>query len=78
MKTEKPMTLKLLLNEYREFLIATLEGKNPTAEEALRISLNTDDGKNQDGETERWENLNFPDITSRCCYLYPFGICRLM
>ena len=51
MKTEKPMTLKLYLTEYRDFLIATLEGKNPTAEEALRTSLNTDDGKNPDGET---------------------------
>jgi gliding motility-associated protein GldM len=58
----KANDLKALLTEYREFLIATLEGKNPTAEEALRKSLNTDDGKNPDGETERWENLNFQTL----------------
>ena len=62
MKMEKQMILKLCLSEYREFLITTLEGKNPTAEEALRTSLNTDDGKNKDGETERWENLNFQTL----------------
>jgi len=58
----KANDLKALLNEYREFLITVLEGKNPTAEEALRTSLNTDDGKNKDGETERWENLNFQTL----------------
>ena len=55
----KANDLKAVINEYREFLISTLEGKNPTAEEALRSSLNTEDGKNQSGERERWENLNF-------------------
>ncbi len=55
----KANDLKAVINEFREFLITTLEGKNPTAEEALRKSLNTDDGKNKSGEKERWENLNF-------------------
>ena len=55
----KANDLKALLSEYRDFLISTLEGKNPQAEEALRKSLNTDDGKNKSGEKERWENLNF-------------------
>src|SRR5512133_2993801 len=55
----KAYILKALLNEYRDFLITTLEGKNPAAEEALRKSLNTDDGKNKSGERERWENLSF-------------------
>src|SRR5512133_3022948 len=55
----KANDLKALLNEYRDFLITTLEGKNPSAEEALRKSLNTDDGKNKSGERERWENLSF-------------------
>ena len=41
----KANTLKALMNDYREFLIATLDGKNPSAEEALRVSLNTDDGR---------------------------------
>jgi gliding motility-associated protein GldM len=58
----KAGAMKALLNEYREFLITTLDGKNPTAENALRSSLNTDDSKNEDGETERWENLTFQTL----------------
>src|SRR4030042_6112547 len=55
----KAYTLKALLNEYREFLISTLEGKNPTSEESLRQMLNTDDAKNEDGEIKPWPNLIF-------------------
>jgi gliding motility-associated protein GldM len=55
----KANSLKALINEYRDFLITTLDGKNPNAENTLRSSLNTDDSKNEDGETERWENLTF-------------------
>jgi gliding motility-associated protein GldM len=55
----KAHTLKALMNDYREFLIATLDGKNPSAEEALRSSLNTDDGKDPDGQPSSWENLTF-------------------
>jgi len=58
----KANDLKALLSEYRDFLITTLEGKNPTVEEALKKSINTSDGKNEDGETERWENLNFQTL----------------
>ncbi|MCE5346850.1 MAG: gliding motility protein GldM [Bacteroidales bacterium] len=58
----KANDLKAVLNDYREFLITTLDGKNPSAEEALRKSLNTDDSKNEDGETERWENLTFQTL----------------
>jgi gliding motility-associated protein GldM len=58
----KANDLKALLAEYREFLISTLDGKNPTAEEALKTTLNTDDGKNKDGETEPWETLNFQTL----------------
>jgi gliding motility-associated protein GldM len=58
----KANDLKAVLSEYREFLITTLDGKNPSAEEALRKSLNTDDAKNKDGVTERWENLNFQTL----------------
>jgi gliding motility-associated protein GldM len=58
----KANDLKALLSEYRQFLIQTLDGKNPTAEEALKKSLNTDDSKNIDGKTERWENLNFQTL----------------
>jgi gliding motility-associated protein GldM len=58
----KANDLKALLSDYRQFLIATLDGKNPTAEEALKKSLNTSDAKNIDGKTERWENLNFQTL----------------
>jgi gliding motility-associated protein GldM len=58
----KANDLKALLNEYRNFLIATLDGRNPTAEDALKKSLATDDGKNPNGETERWENLTFQTL----------------
>ena len=58
----KANDLKALLAEYRQFLITTLDGKNPTAEEALKKSLNTDDGINKDGVKERWENLNFQTL----------------
>jgi gliding motility-associated protein GldM len=58
----KANDLKAVLNEYREFLITTLEGKNPTAEEVLRKSLNTDDGRDPDGQPTRWENMNFQTL----------------
>ncbi len=58
----KANDLKALLNEYRTFLIATLDGKNPTAEAALKSSLNTDDGLNKDKEMEPWETLNFQTL----------------
>jgi gliding motility-associated protein GldM len=58
----KANDLKALLNEYRQFLITTLDGKNPTAEEALKTSLYTGDGKNANGEKERWENLTFQTL----------------
>jgi gliding motility-associated protein GldM len=58
----KANALKALLADYRETLITILDGKNPTAEEALRTSLNTDDGKNKDGEREPWETLNFQTL----------------
>jgi gliding motility-associated protein GldM len=55
----KAHVLKALINDYREFLISTLDGKNPDAEEALRKSLNTDDGNDPDGQPSSWENLTF-------------------
>jgi gliding motility-associated protein GldM len=58
----KANDLKALLAEYRQFLITTLDGKNPTAEAALKKSLSTDDGINKDGEKERWENFNFQTL----------------
>jgi len=58
----KANDLKALLSEYRQFLITTLDGHNPTAEDALKKSLNTEDSKNIDGKKERWENLNFQTL----------------
>ena len=58
----KAYSLKNLLNEYRDFLITTLEGNNPTAEEALRASLNTDDGKDPDGQRAPWANMTFQTL----------------
>jgi len=58
----KAYELKAMLNEYREYLISVLEGKNPEAEAALKQSLNTDDGKNEDGEKEEWVNLQWQTL----------------
>jgi gliding motility-associated protein GldM len=58
----KANELKAVLNEYREFLLTTLEGKNPTAEEVLKKSLNTDNGKDPDGQPARWENVTFQTL----------------
>ncbi len=58
----KANTLKALINDYREFLISTLDGKNPTAEDALVKSLNTDDGRDPGGQPTRWENLTFQTL----------------
>ncbi len=58
----KANDLKAVIQDYREFLIGILDGKNPTIEEALKKSLNTDDGINKDGEKERWENFNFQTL----------------
>ena len=55
----KASTLKALMNDYREFLISALDGKSPSAEDALRKSLNTDDGHDPDGQPSKWENVTF-------------------
>jgi gliding motility-associated protein GldM len=55
----KASALKALMNDYREFLISKLDGKNPSAEDALRKSLNTDDGHDPDGQPSKWENVTF-------------------
>ena len=55
----KANNLKALISEYREFLLETIDGKNMAAEESVKNSLNTDDPKNLEGATEKWENANF-------------------
>ncbi len=58
----KANILKALINDYREYLISTLDGKNTTAEDALRKSLNTDDGHDPDGQPTPWENMTFQTL----------------
>lgn len=58
----KATDLKALINDYREFLVSSMEGKNPTAEEVIRKSLNTDDGRDPDGQRTRWENMTFQTL----------------
>jgi len=55
----KANTLKALMEDYRSFLIETLDGKDLTAEQSILSALNTDDPKNLEGQTERWANSNF-------------------
>jgi gliding motility-associated protein GldM len=58
----KGTNLKAALDDYREFLITTLEGKNPLTEEVLRKSLSTDPGKDENGQTEPWANNMFQTL----------------
>jgi gliding motility-associated protein GldM len=58
----KAYALKAMINDYRNALIETLEGKNPTAEDALKSSLNTDDGKDPDGQPTPWANMTFQTL----------------
>ena len=58
----KANTLKALMEDYRTFLVETLDGKDLTAEESILSNLNTDDPKNLEGQTERWANANFQTL----------------
>ena len=55
----KAYDLKNILNEYRDFLIGVLEGRNPSSEETLRNLLDTRDGKDKDGQISPWANHTF-------------------
>jgi gliding motility-associated protein GldM len=55
----KAYDLRAAINDYRDFLIKTLDGGSPGIEESLKKSLNTDDGRNEDGDIEKWPNLTF-------------------
>jgi gliding motility-associated protein GldM len=55
----KAYTLKAAVEEYRAFLIETLDGKGPSAAESIQSSLNTDDFKQKDGAVDSWEYHNF-------------------
>ncbi len=52
--------LKALLEDYREYLVETLEGKDASAEQSILDILNTDDPENLEKTgTENWVNANF-------------------
>lgn len=55
----KANDLRALLNDYREFLIETIDGRNVAVEQSVSESLNTEDGRAPDGSVERWENNTF-------------------
>lgn len=55
----KAYSLRAALEDYRTYLIETIDGKSPTAEESILSSLNTDDFKQKDGAVDEWEYHNF-------------------
>lgn len=55
--------LKALIEDYRAYLIETLDGKDPSAERSIIDILNTDDPQNLEGTgTENWVNANFQTL----------------
>jgi gliding motility-associated protein GldM len=60
----KASDLKTKLNNYRDSLIAiaTFDGIEPPGVDALRKSLNTDNTNNNEGKSERWENVTFQNL----------------
>jgi gliding motility-associated protein GldM len=60
-ETGKGFALKTMINDYRNFLIQTLNenGKNLSAEDALNKSLTAEDGLSEDKQKEPWPNLMF-------------------
>ncbi len=59
----KGNSLKSLIENYRESLIETLEGRDPNTEHSILDILNTDDPKNLSGTgTETWINAQFQTL----------------
>lgn len=60
----KAFQLRAAINEFRKLLIEKLDGKSPTIEEALKTSLNTDDGlkEGNTGTPEAWPNNTFQTL----------------
>ncbi|MFN2335374.1 MAG: GldM family protein [Bacteroidales bacterium] len=55
--------LKALIEDYRSYLVETLDGKDPSAERSILDILNTDDPQNLEGTgTENWVNANFQTL----------------
>jgi len=55
----KAYDLMAALNEYRKYMIETLDGKNPAIEESLMKTLVTDKVVGEDGQLEPWPNGTF-------------------
>ncbi|MFN8240056.1 MAG: gliding motility protein GldM [Bacteroidales bacterium] len=58
----KANDLKALINSFRDDMITIVNGKNLSIEESLKSIFNTDDGLDESGEKERWENLTFQTL----------------
>ncbi len=55
--------LKALIEDYRSYLVETLDGRDPAAERSILDILNTDDPQNLEGTgTENWVNANFQTL----------------
>jgi len=55
----KANDIRALIDDYREFLIETVDGGNVSVEQSVLESLDTSEGKAPDGTTERWEDHTF-------------------
>ncbi len=55
----KANSLKALINDYRTFLVETLDGKDIAAEQSIMSILNTDDPINLEKKKETWANAQF-------------------
>jgi gliding motility-associated protein GldM len=59
----KGNSLKAMIIDFRTYLIETLDGKDPGAEQSILDILNTDDPKNLEGTgTEDWVTANFQTL----------------
>ena len=59
----KAYDLKASMDSFREFLIGeVIEGGAPAIEESLLKTLDTNDGKNEEGKMEPWPNLMFQTL----------------
>jgi len=59
----KANALKAAINQYRDFLIETLDGGDKNAESSILSTLNTDDPRNPENTgTEKWENATFQTL----------------
>lgn len=59
----KANALKAAINQYRDFLVETLDGGDKNAESSILSTLNTDDPRNPENTgTEKWENATFQTL----------------